>query len=74
MTTDVLVLGMAAAGNAAALVWGAAKMSSSVDQLKSTANKLEHFLEDVDLRVADHAVRLGVVEDRVGVVAPRRAG
>lgn len=64
MTTDVLGLGTALALNAAALVWGAAKMSASVLQLGKTVDKLELFLEKVDGEVAGHAVRIGVLEER----------
>ena len=56
---------------AAALVWGASAISSSVKSLTKTVAKLDATVVHLDRRVQDHEVRLAVFE-AVNAVERRR--
>ena len=61
-TTAALVLALL--GNGAALVWGAATLSNTVDDVKRTTVKLDATLGKVGESVADVRERVRVLEDR----------
>ncbi len=54
-------------GNIVALVWGAAKLSSSVDGLKETTKELHGLCDRLDKGQMDHSVRIAVVESYLDV-------
>lgn len=48
------------------LIWGLAKMSASVNQLREVTGKLTRGLETIEGTLSDLAGRVLVVEDRTG--------
>lgn len=48
------------------LIWGLAKMSASVNQLREVTGKLTRGLETIEGTLAELAGRVLVVEDRTG--------
>ena len=44
------------------LVWGAAKISTSVTALSESVRKLDRTVEHLDTRVQDHETRVSVLE------------
>lgn len=44
------------------LVWGASRISSSVDSLSRSVTKLDKTVEHLDTRVQDHETRVSVLE------------
>ena len=61
-TTAALVLALL--GNGAALVWGAATLANTVDDVQHTVEKLDTTLGRVGSSVQDLRERVGVLEDR----------
>ncbi len=61
-TTVALVLALL--GNGVALVWGAATVAATVDDVKATTDKLDRTLGQVGQSVQNLRERVGVLEDR----------
>lgn len=64
MTPGEIALGIALFTNFGGLVWGASRISTSVDRLERTVTKLENVVEVLDDRVDNHNVRIAVLEDK----------
>ena len=64
LNATTLALVLALIGNGAALVWGAATLSATVDDVKRTTEKLDATIGKLGSVVQDHDGRLRVLEDR----------
>lgn len=64
LNTALATLALTILLNMAGLVWGASRLSSSVDALKETTVKLEATVSKISDAQADHNARLRVLEDR----------
>lgn len=58
--------------NLGALVWGAAKISSSVDHLDKTVTKLQSHMEEAEEERADHDKRISLLEHVVPGLEQKR--
>lgn len=56
--------------NAAGLVWGAAKLSASVDSLKETTTEFKATLVSVTTKVTNLEIRTAVIESKQAQVSP----
>jgi len=64
VNATAIALVLALLGNGAALVWGAATLSTTVRDVKATTVKLDATLGTVGESVQDLRERVGVLEDR----------
>ena len=53
--------------NAGAIIWGAAKLSSSVDHLKDTVAEIKEIVMNVSNQVHSLIARVYILEDRAGI-------
>ncbi len=64
VNATTLALVLALIGNGAALVWGAAKLSATVEGVTATTDKLDRTLNKVSDGVQNLDKRVTVIEDR----------
>lgn len=60
-----VVMGFTLVVNVCALVWGAAKLSSTVEELGRTTARLALTIERIDSGVDNQEARIQVLEDRL---------
>jgi hypothetical protein len=64
-TETIAIIGLAI--NGAAIVWGAAKLSSSVEHLSTTMKEIKNIVMSVQETVHNLVGRVWVMEDRLDI-------
>lgn len=67
MTNTEVIAFLGLGMNAAAVIWGAAKLSSAVEHLKETVAEIKEIAMNVQNIVHNLMARVYVLEDRAGI-------